>query len=295
MGRALSAAANVTEPRPYDWTGTSGLPSVPVITVSFAWEALILRARTLTWLRLNGSRGTDATAHNVLATTTGQTPAGCVGPPRPLYVGTPMNGFFRCAGERGSGVALTLALAARAPPRCAVGRVPQCHQLTFGFTAGHEMADPGLVNGVLPWLQARGNVSGMPFVSIGANLGTFRAFEGANFEGRGSGTTPVLVATSAGASVLSAAFAGALSPLPWVAAAAGGLNASSARGAARWPLQLGMEVVDLLGGFLYPAAGGFLRFHLPSDANESSVNLDSLAALTSAAGSALDTYLCSAA
>ena len=36
-----------------------------------------------------------------------------LGPPRRLYLGTPLNGFFAAAGERGAGVAALLLIAER--------------------------------------------------------------------------------------------------------------------------------------------------------------------------------------
>ena len=95
-----------------------------------------------------------------------------LGAPRPLYVGTPVNGFFRCAGERGAGVAMILALArhfSRRTLRCRTLCRRRCHTLLFGLTAGHEMADAGLRAAMLPHLaQLADGEKDVPFISVGA-------------------------------------------------------------------------------------------------------------------------------
>jgi hypothetical protein len=88
-----------TQPRPYDWNGTSPASPVPVVTVGWGWEPFVRRAKMLTSLRLNGTWATDGqTVRNTLATGKEPHPAGCdtsLGASLPLYVGTPVNGFFR--------------------------------------------------------------------------------------------------------------------------------------------------------------------------------------------------------
>ena len=153
------------------------------------------------------------------------------------------------------------------------------------------MADSGLRATVLPYLAklAGGVTDDVPFVSIGANLGVYSSFEGANFEGRGSGVATVNVSTVQGAQALADAFAGT-AELPFVSfdgATMDRANWTAATGASRWPLSYGLAVVNLV-------ATKFDRFHLPSDANLSSVNVSALNALTSSVAQALEAYVCAA-
>jgi len=78
-------------------------------------------------LVLRGSR-TSATAHNAL----GETGAGGA-----IVVTTPMSGWFRCAGERGGGIALWLAMARHVQSRALPGR------FVFASTSGHELGGLG--------------------------------------------------------------------------------------------------------------------------------------------------------
>ena len=114
---------------------------------------------------LSGRDEQDATASNVV----GRLNRG----DRWIIVSTPQSGWFRCAGERGAGVALLLALAKHA----STSNLP--HSWLFLSNSGHEIGHMGIHHlmgqGVLPkpaetscWLH------------LGASVGT-RAFEpGAN-------------------------------------------------------------------------------------------------------------------
>ena len=63
-------------------------------------------------------------------------------PSRPIYLGTPINGFFRAAGERGAGIALLLQLAQHWNERIA----PRERRLT-GSTSSDECAvESGFMN-----------------------------------------------------------------------------------------------------------------------------------------------------
>ena len=64
---------------------------------------------------------------------------------------------------------------------------------------------------------------------------------------------------------------------------------ADADGASRWPLRLGMPVVNLVG-----KTDAFERFHLAADADASSVNVSSLAALAAAVERAVVAYMCGA-
>jgi hypothetical protein len=54
---------------------------------------------------------------------------------RPLVVATPLSGWFRCAGERGTGIALALDIASAIAPE---------HPVVVAGTSGHELVDLGL-------------------------------------------------------------------------------------------------------------------------------------------------------
>eukprot|EP00913_Durusdinium_trenchii_P001123 g1031.t1 len=135
----------VTEPRPFDWNQRTATPAlVPVVTVSYL-SSLLLTGGNVS-LRLRGRWAAPAPTRNVLAIAA--PPKGCgPGPSQPIYLGTPINGFFRAAGERGAGIALLLQLAQhwneRIAPRERSSRCP-CWTPIFGFTSGHEQSDSGI-------------------------------------------------------------------------------------------------------------------------------------------------------
>jgi hypothetical protein len=78
-------------------------------------------------LVMRGARAA-ATAHNAV---------GEIGAGGAIVVTTPMSGWFRCAGERGGGVALWLAMARHVQARALPGR------FVFASTSGHELGGLG--------------------------------------------------------------------------------------------------------------------------------------------------------
>jgi hypothetical protein len=78
-------------------------------------------------LVLRGSRA-SATAHNAI---------GEIGAGATIVITTPMSGWFRCAGERGGGLALWLAMARHVQARALPGR------FVFASTSGHELGGLG--------------------------------------------------------------------------------------------------------------------------------------------------------
>ncbi|CAK9010950.1 Choline transporter-like protein 3 [Durusdinium trenchii] len=285
----------VTEPRPFDWNQRTATPAlVPVVTVSYL-SSLLLTGGNVS-LRLRGRWAAPAPTRNVLAIAA--PPKGCgPGPSQPIYLGTPINGFFRAAGERGAGIALLLQLAQhwneRIAPRERSSRCP-CWTPIFGFTSGHEQSDSGIERMVIPYLQELAAdlhipLSEIPFISIGAGLANYAHFDGLNFAGAGSGTTSIRVSSTrpkraAGAQLVTEVLRELskdqrLNDL--VQAEPGTLSRWTAQGAILPALHAGMPALNLVSGGLRG------RFHLPSDADASSVNLTSLATFTDAFAAAL--------
>lgn len=283
------SSKNVTQPRPFDWDQHIFAPAlVPVVTVSNAFKKLLRSASYLTSLKLLGEHRT-LTSRNVLA----QLPAtpGCENVAPPLYVGTPINGFFGAAGERGAGIALLLALAKGLAEPCGC----QSWQPIFGFTSGHEQFDTGISEGVIPFLKNLAesrNLSLMevPFISIGANLAGYARFEGQNSEGPGSGSNQVYMSTSQGPDSpgrkILDDFLRKLRPLPrFVHLRPGVMNSTNTAGAIEKALHSGMPAMNVVG---WP----FERFHLPSDGDNTSVNFTSLLALAEGMLQALQSTTC---
>ena len=278
---------DVTQPRPFDWNQSGSSPSlVPVVTVSkldsFPPNAAVS-------LRLMGDRASSLRTRNVVAV--GQVEEACASP-RPFYMGTPMNGFFKAAGERGAGIAMLISLA-KELPRCG------CWLPILGFTSGHEQSDPGISREIIPYLQRLAEqhqlaLKDIPFISIGASLGNYAHYEGLNSEGPGHGTARLKISTSPGhthAHKLLQAMLQHLSEdrVSFMDLAPGA--ASEAIGAVRPALLAGMPVMNLVSEAL--AEWGRGRFHLPSDKDASSVNLISLATIVNSFSRALTAAMCS--
>lgn len=284
-----SSLKNVTQPRPFDWDQHICAPAlVPVVTVSNAFQKLLRSASYLTSLKLLGDHRT-LTSRNVLA----QLPAtpGCLVAP-PLYIGTPINGFFGAAGERGAGIALLLALAKGLVEPCGC----RSWQPIFGFTSGHEQFDTGISEGAIPFLKSLAESRNLslvevPFISIGADLAGYARFEGQNSEGPGSGTLPVVMSTSQGPDspgrMILDDLLRKLRPLPrFVHLKPGVMNATNTIGAIEKALHSGMPAMNVVGSPLGE------RFHLPSDADNTSVNFTSLLALAEGMLQALQSTIC---
>jgi len=287
---------NITEPQPVNWDHAQVAPSiVPVVTVGWGFQSLLHNARRLTSLILFGQHRAQE-SRNVLAQLFPQnSECQTFGPePIPLYIGTPINGFFHAAGERGAGIALLLAIAkewAMDPPCNG-----SCLQFApiFAFTSGHEQRDPGISNGAIPFLRQLASsqnrsLNEVPFISIGAHLGGFANFKGQNFDGPGTGIDPVVIRTSSGSGRSSAMLDKVLlklAHLAFVQLEAGEMNVSNQVGAVQQALLAGMPAMNLVGQNLSH------RFHLPSDADSTSINFTTLLALTQGMSQALQTTVC---
>lgn len=273
----------VTQPRPFDWNQSGSSPSlVPVVTVSkLQW----FPANASVSLRLLGHWVSALGTRNVVAMS--KVEAGCESRWRPVYMGTPMNGFFRAAGERGAGIAMLISLATMLP-RCA------CWLPIFGFTSGHEQSDPGISREIIPYLQRLAEqheirLADIPFISIGAGLGNYAQFEGLNSEGPGSGTARLMISTSLGHSGAHKMMEAVLQQLSKEKPSFMDLRpgaAFRAQGAVRPALLAGMPVMNLVSGDLRG------RFHLPSDEDASSVNLSSLVSIVDSFSRALAAAMC---
>lgn len=131
---------------------------VPVLQVALADAAPLVsaaeRGAAITLLAEGARR--LATAANVIAQRPGAGP--------PLVLLTPKSGWFHCAAERGSGVAIVLALAEHA-----IRQTQPTRPLILLFTSGHELGYAGL-RAVLPLLPEL-NHPGTQWMHIGASLG----------------------------------------------------------------------------------------------------------------------------
>ena len=135
-------------------------------------------------LRLTGLRR-RVEAHNVLAHRPGHGPA--------LVVSTPISGWRGCAGERGAGIALFLALADHLAPTAT-------RPLVFIATSGHEFEGQGsrIALPALPppedvaaWIHIGANVAG---AAVAFEVGAPRRTERAHGP-RGVGATASLIAS----------------------------------------------------------------------------------------------------
>jgi len=221
----------------------------------------------------------------------------------PLYVGTPFNGFFAAAGERGAGVALVAALAAQTaqePPQCGTNKISQatrCKQVIFGFTSGHEQSDPGISEGVIPYLQHMGeqlnlSLASIPFVSIGANVANYASFAGNQHEGAGQGVSTLSLRTSAhvngssmGDNVLDAIAVSMSMADIKVNVGKGIMRLDNTEGAILQAMKAGMPSMNVVGGKNE-------RFHLPADSGSDSVNIVALQRITSSLAAAMRSAVC---
>jgi acetyl esterase/lipase len=136
-------------------------PAVPVLKVGSRDRAALLesaRRGEVAELEISGEFDAKAAARNVIATTgSGR---------RRIVVSTPYSGWFRCGGERGSGIAVWLALA-----RWAAGRNNRV-AFTFVANSGHELGYAGMrgfldsrapaKEDVIAWLHLGANVALLP-------------------------------------------------------------------------------------------------------------------------------------
>lgn len=76
---------------------------------------------------------------------------------RPIVITTPLSGWTTCAGERGTGLAVALAMAAE---------LAKDHHVTFVACGGHELGHIGLAR----WLDAN-DVRDRPTIHLGASVG----------------------------------------------------------------------------------------------------------------------------
>lgn len=161
---------------------------------------------------------------------------------RPLVIGTPLSGWFSCAGERGTGIALALELAREAAALCPV---------LFLTTSGHELEDLGLQL----WLrQAR--ISPRAIVHIGASVAA----------GEADGVTPprtLAVRRQAVTSLQGAAFDQVAEAVRPIGLAPRAVPTDEARDPTRWIGEARQWCAR--GAPLLSFAGGFPLFHTPED------------------------------
>ncbi len=138
------------------FTKPFGPPTLQVSSLKSEWLSALARERTDAVAVIHARR-TSARAFNVCATIAGSRPELA-----PLVVMTPRSGWWRCAAERGSGVACWLeamrAVAGARPAR-------DCHFVAF---SGHELGSLGihaylngreaLVRGTHAWIQIGANI-----------------------------------------------------------------------------------------------------------------------------------------
>jgi hypothetical protein len=148
-----------------------------------------------------------------------------------VVVTTPLTGWFRCAGERGTGIAVALDL---------VTRLSEHHDVTVVGTTGHELEHLGLRR----WLAAHaGDVAGCPVVHLGASVA---AGDGTALSTRRFGLTTLDVrGREALEERLAPAGLGVLGDLP------------------SWPGE--GEDWRAGGGAVLSLTGAFDRFHTPDD------------------------------
>lgn len=173
-------------PMAFDAAAEGSPLSVPVVSLSRRWLPLVRNATSLQRFSLNGTRALVASRH-VLAERPDDAapfPVGCdtSRPPKMMVLSTPTTGFFRCAGERGAGIALLLQLAAKlvatplvCPAPVAPAPPPRCSRPVIIFSTGHELAASGANEGALiTRIAERHNASlaDVGFVNVGASLGT---------------------------------------------------------------------------------------------------------------------------
>ncbi|MBX9601557.1 MAG: hypothetical protein K2X35_11145 [Bryobacteraceae bacterium] len=129
---------------------------VPVLCVGQRDEAALDRAASAV-LRIEGKYKADAEAFETV---------GRLRPNKPvILVSTPSSGWFRCAGERGPGVALWLGLA-----RWAVRREAQAAYL-FVASSGHELSGVGIRSFLDHHAPPPGDVA--CWLHLGAGIATY--------------------------------------------------------------------------------------------------------------------------
>ncbi|HEV8145692.1 MAG TPA: hypothetical protein VGP79_04905 [Bryobacteraceae bacterium] len=107
--------------------------SVPILLIGEAQEAAVRAARQAA-IVIAGRDNPQAEAFEVIGTLRTTTVEGS----KHFVVSTPSSGWFRCAGERGPGIAIWLALARWASHRETASR------FTFVASAGHELHEQGM-------------------------------------------------------------------------------------------------------------------------------------------------------
>jgi len=289
---------NETIPRALDWIYNASNATVPAIVVGPQVAAAMRAAVTIERLELKGTLVENAHSRNVIGVTTMQVllPGSEVGtetgteaaseagaaafvnggePVSTIVVTTPFNGFYKCGGERGPGIAMLLDIArravgmtarhhgpyiARATSDVGVGAAPAGSvanvRLIVGFLSGHELGSLGL-QAFLETLSTGmdlGPSDVAAFFSLGANIAMYGEFEGDNFGGAGSGA----ITTSASASPDLYELASAAMPK----FTTGVVNCSAAAGDTRFICAAGYQTLALLGATNY-------RFHLETDAADS--------------------------
>ena len=190
--------------------------------------ALAERLRTASVRARLGARIVEGRTSNVIARIGG-------GPDRDrLMLTTPLSGWFRCAGERGTGIAVMLAVA----EQLAAEGVP----LLLNGNSGHELVDLGAHH------YAETKPEGRAIFHFGASVGAT--------DRDGRLTDGVAIRTSAPSAALADAFA----PLGKTPIVIGDWRPESWVGEARAWCTLGRPLLSM--------AGGFPLFHTPEDVPE---------------------------
>ncbi|CAE8660089.1 unnamed protein product [Polarella glacialis] len=265
------------EPVPFTWKQKGMVPSViPVVTVPAKFRHLMCNGSIVTSLTLSGRWHTNATSHNVIATLPSFAPAACnatLAAPLPFYLGTPFNCFEAsdCAPHRAAGVAVLMAVArdlASNPVQCQKDGSAEhrCMMPVFGFSSGHDMGDPGITDGILPYLEKLASrlevsLSEVVYVSLGASLGN-RALK----NGTQSSVLPLLAQSFPNGHNIStamSAFQGTVCSDSVSGLSTGCSQPAAVIGAARSPLKAGMMVLNLVSyfdkTFHYPWQQGIQR------------------------------------
>jgi hypothetical protein len=107
--------------------------SVPIVLIGEAQEAAVRAAREAS-IVIAGRDNPQAEAFEVIGTLGTSNAQGS----KHFVVSTPSSGWFRCAGERGPGIAIWLALARWASHRESTSR------FTFVASSGHELHEQGM-------------------------------------------------------------------------------------------------------------------------------------------------------
>jgi hypothetical protein len=133
---------------------------IPVVLVGARDESALMaaaRLNTKTSLLLDGEDDADAKAKNVIARVDRGKDL--------IVVSTPQSGWFRCAGERGPGIALFLGLARWASRR------PSGASFLFVSTSGHELGGLGMRAFLKELAPPPGRV--VCWIHLGAGIATY--------------------------------------------------------------------------------------------------------------------------